>query len=210
MRPSLPRFSRSSASVYYTEHKLKNQNRGGLGTRLEYIIVTTILSFLLIFEEKIEFIAKPACNLAFLRERLCSLAWPNPMKVCGQYVVVSIWGIIAFPSCLFYLDIRNWTVRQLGVRLELITFYTQYTLSWLVQKWCSCCHAACTYSVVMCLSPMEHPIWDWIWWLYNTVEASFLGLSCFYLPYSVIAKPGPTQAWAWVSVSKKQFNIILS
>ena len=32
--PGLPRFSRSSASVYYTECKSKNENRGGLGTRL--------------------------------------------------------------------------------------------------------------------------------------------------------------------------------
>ena len=28
------RFSRSSASAYYTERKLKNKNGGGLGTRL--------------------------------------------------------------------------------------------------------------------------------------------------------------------------------
>ena len=33
MRPGLPRFLRSSASMYYTECKLKNKNRGGLGTR---------------------------------------------------------------------------------------------------------------------------------------------------------------------------------
>ena len=33
-RPGLPRFSRSSASVYYTERKPKNYNGEGLGTRL--------------------------------------------------------------------------------------------------------------------------------------------------------------------------------
>ena len=34
MRSSLPRFSCSSASVYYPERKPKNENGGGLGTRL--------------------------------------------------------------------------------------------------------------------------------------------------------------------------------
>ena len=30
---------RSSASVYYTEHKPKNENGGGLGTRLLWVVV---------------------------------------------------------------------------------------------------------------------------------------------------------------------------
>ena len=33
-----PFFTCSSASVYYTEHKLKNKNGGGLGTRLSQSI----------------------------------------------------------------------------------------------------------------------------------------------------------------------------
>ena len=37
--PGLPRFSRSSTSVYYTERKPKNEKGGGLGTRLMYIYI---------------------------------------------------------------------------------------------------------------------------------------------------------------------------
>ena len=37
MRPGLPRFLRSSASVYYTERKPKNENGRGLGMRLVQI-----------------------------------------------------------------------------------------------------------------------------------------------------------------------------
>ena len=39
MRPGLPRSLRSSASVYYTERKQKNENGGGLGTRLVHVHV---------------------------------------------------------------------------------------------------------------------------------------------------------------------------
>ena len=42
MRPGLPCFFflRSSASVYYTERKPKNENGGGLGTRLGFCFVS--------------------------------------------------------------------------------------------------------------------------------------------------------------------------
>ena len=33
VRPGLPHFSRSSASVYYTEHKTKNKKRGRPGNK---------------------------------------------------------------------------------------------------------------------------------------------------------------------------------
>ena len=40
MRPGLPRFSRSSASVYYTERKPKNKKRGRPGSEATYVVYT--------------------------------------------------------------------------------------------------------------------------------------------------------------------------
>ena len=40
--PALPHFLCSSASMYYTEHKLKNKKWGGLGTRLKQVHINVL------------------------------------------------------------------------------------------------------------------------------------------------------------------------
>ena len=42
MFPGLPRFLRSSASMYYTEHKSKNKKRGRPGNEANYTLYTII------------------------------------------------------------------------------------------------------------------------------------------------------------------------
>ena len=65
MKPGLPRFSRSSASVYYTERKPKNKKRGRPGNEATIVQVYQVpMKVIIVIITVITIVKRGICALA--------------------------------------------------------------------------------------------------------------------------------------------------